>query len=89
MLIEDFNAYSSKCKLIYEKLIGIKALEALLTKFNLIIVNEKGVPTRILLEKISIINLVVTSPNIGDIITWCILEKKFLSILNYELIVVS
>ena len=78
-----------KWNLIYEKLIKVKALEALLTKFNLIIVNEEGVPTRRLLEKIFIINLVVTSPGIKDIITWYILEREFLSILDHELIVVS
>ena len=45
--------------------------------------------TRRLLEKIFIIDLVVISPGIKNIITWCILEKKFLSILDYELIIVS
>ena len=88
ILIDDFNAYSSKQNLIYEKLIGVKALEALLTKFNLVVINEKGMPTRRLSEKIFIIDLVVISPDMGDIITWYILEKKFLSILNYELIIV-
>ena len=61
----------------------------LLTKFNLIVFSEEGVLTRKLLEKISIINLVVTSPGIGDIMTWCILGKEFLSILNYEFIIVN
>ena len=47
----------------------IKILEALLTKFNLIIINEERVLTRRLLKKIFIINLIVTSPDIKDIIT--------------------
>ena len=69
VLIGDFNAYNSKWNLIYEKLIKVKAFEALLTKFNLIVINEKGVPTRRSSEKIFIINLVVTSPDIEDIMT--------------------
>ena len=60
ILISDFNVYSSKWNLIYERLIKAKTLEALLTKFNLIVVNEERILTRRLLEKISIINLVVT-----------------------------
>ena len=48
---------------------GIKILEVLLTKFNLIIVNEEGMLTRRLSEKIFIINLVVISPGMRDIIT--------------------
>ena len=47
----------------------VKALESLLIKFNLIVINEESILTRRLLEKISIINLVVTSPGIEDIIT--------------------
>ena len=89
IFINDFNVYSSKWNLIYEKLIKVKVFETLLTKFNLVIINEKGMPTKRLLEKIFIINLVVTSPDIKDIITWYILGKKFLSILDYELIVVN
>ena len=89
IFIEDFNTHSSKQNLIYEKLIEVKILEALLTKFNLVIVNEEGVPTRRLLKKISIINLVVTSPSIRDIITQYILKREFLSMLDYELIIVS
>ena len=69
VFIRDFNTYSSKWNLIYEKLIGVKTLEALLIKFNLIVVNEEGVLTRRLSEKIFIIDLVVTSPGIKDIIT--------------------
>ena len=67
--MNNFNTYSSKWKLIYEKLIRIKVFEALLTKFNLIVVNEKGILTRRLSERIFIINLVVISPGIKDIIT--------------------
>ena len=89
ILIGNFNTHNSKQNLTYEKPIRVKALEALLTKFNLIVINEKRMPTRRLSEKIFIINLIVTSPDIGDIITWCIPEKKFLSILNYEFIIVS
>ena len=69
IFISDFHIYSSKQNLICENSIKAKALEALLTKFNLIIVNEEGVLTRKSSEKISIINLVVTSPGMGDIIT--------------------
>ena len=69
IFIGDFNVYSSKWNLICEKLIGVKALETLLTKFNLIVVNEEGVLTRRSLKKIFIINLVVTSPGMKDIIT--------------------
>ena len=69
VLIGDFNAYSSKWNLTCEKPIRVKVLEALLIKFNLIVVNEEGMPTRRLSEKIFIINLVVTSPGIGDIMT--------------------
>ena len=58
-------------------------------KFNLIVVNEEGMPTKRLLEKIFIINLVVTSSSMRDIMTWYISGREFLSMLDYELIVVS
>ena len=67
----------------------MRSLEELLTRFNLIIINEEGVPIRRLLEKIFIIDLIITSFNIRDIIIWCILGISYLSILDYEFIVVS
>ena len=69
VFIGDFNIYSSKWNLICEKLIRVKALEALLTKFNLVVINEEGVLTRRLLKKIFIINLVVISPDMRNIMT--------------------
>ena len=41
------------------------------------------------LEKLFIIDLIITSPNIKNTIIWYILRINYLSILNYELIIVS
>ena len=68
IFISNFNAYSLKWNFTCENLIGARPFEALLTKFNLIIINEKGVLIRRLLEKIFIIDLAITLPNIGDTI---------------------
>ena len=46
-------------------------------------------PIRRLLEKVFIIDLTITSPSIGDIMIWCILGISYLSMSDYELIVVS
>ena len=66
VFISDFNVYSSKWNSICENSIKARPLEALLTKFNLIIINEKGILIRRLLEKVSIIDLVITAPNIKN-----------------------
>ena len=54
-----------------------RPLEALLTKFNLIIIHEEGMPIRRLSEKVFIIDLAIISPSMGDIIS------------DYELIIIS
>ena len=69
IFINDFNAYSLKQNSIYENLIGARSLEALLTKFNLIVINEEGVLIRRLLKKVFIIDLAIIAPSIGDIMT--------------------
>ena len=69
ILINDFNVYSLKQNSIYENLIRARPLEALLIKFNSIIINGKGMLIKRLLEKIFIIDLAIISPNIGDIMT--------------------
>ena len=68
IFISDFNAYNSKQNFICENLIKARSLEALLTKFNLIIINEEGVLIRRLLEKIFIIDLAIIAPSMKDII---------------------
>ena len=68
IFINDFNAHNSKQNFIYENLIKARLLEALLTKFNLIIINEKNVLIKRSLKKIFIIDLAIIAPNIGDII---------------------
>ena len=68
IFISDFNVYNLKWNSIYENLIKARLLEALLTKFNLIIINEENMLIRRLLEKIFIIDLAITTPNIRDII---------------------
>ena len=67
ILINDFNAYSSKWNFICENLIEARPLETLLTKFNLIIINEKGILIRRSSEKVFIIDLAITAPSIRDI----------------------
>ena len=47
---------------------GTKPLEELLIRFNLIVINDERIPIRRLSEKVSIIDLIITSPSIGDII---------------------
>ena len=89
VFIGDFNAYNSKWNSTCENLIGARLLEALLTKFNLIVINEEGVPTRRSLEKVFIIDLAITAPSIGDIIIWYILGRSYSSMSDYELIVMS
>ena len=69
ILISDFNAYNLKQNSTYENLLGARPLETLLTKFNLIVINEKGILIRRLLGKISIIDLAITSSSMGDTIT--------------------
>ena len=44
---------------------------------------------RRLLEKVFIIDLVIIAPNIGDIMIWYILERNYLLISDYELIIIS
>ena len=44
-----------------------RSFEALLTKFNLIVINEEGMLIKRLLKKIFIIDLTIITPNIGDI----------------------
>ena len=68
IFISNFNVYSSKWKFTCENLIGARLLEALLTKFNLIVINEEGMPIRRSLEKIFIIDLAIIAPSIGDTI---------------------
>ena len=68
IFISDFNAHSLKQNFIYENLIEARLLEALLTKFNLIIINEKGMLIKRLLKKIFIIDLAIIAPNMRDII---------------------
>ena len=51
MLIDNFNVYNSKWNYIYERLIGVRFLEELLNKYNLIVIKEEGVLIRRLLEK--------------------------------------
>ena len=60
--------YSSKWNFTCESSIDTRFFEELLTRFNLVVINEEGVPIRRLLEKIFIIDLTITSLNIGDII---------------------
>ena len=68
VFINDFNAYNSKQNSTYENLMRAKPLETLLIKFNLIIINEKNILIKRLLKKISIIDLAITSPSMGDTI---------------------
>ena len=68
IFISDFNAYNLKQKSTYENLIKTRPLEALLTKFNLIIINEEGILIKRLSEKIFIIDLAIIALNIEDII---------------------
>ena len=63
IFISDFNAHNSKQNSIYENSIKARSLEALLTKFSLIIINEEGVLIKRLLEKIFIIDLTIISPS--------------------------
>ena len=70
IFINDFNVYSSKWNFIYENLIKARPLEALLTKFNLIIINEESILTKRLLEKVFIIDLAIIASNIRDTIIW-------------------
>ena len=51
----------------YENSIGARLLETLLTKFNLIAINEESILIKRLLEKVFIIDLAITAPNIKDI----------------------
>ena len=60
-----------------------------MTKFNLVVINEEGVPTRRLSEKVSIIDLAITSPSMGDTMTWYIPGKSYSSMSDYELIIIS
>ena len=69
VFIGDFNVYSLKWNFICENLIGARLFEALLTKFNLVIINEEGVLIRRLLEKVFIIDLAITAPSMGNIMT--------------------
>ena len=57
-------------------------------KYNLVVINEEGVATRRLSEKVSIIDLVIILPSLSDSMTWCILGKTHSLMLDYELIVV-
>ena len=65
--ISDFNVYSLKWNSTCENLIGVRLFEALLTKFNLVVINEEGMLIKRLLEKKFIIDLAITSPSIRDI----------------------
>ena len=67
IFISDFNAYSSKWNSICENLIRARPLEALLIKFNLIVINEEGMLIRRLSEKIFIIDLAIIALSMGDI----------------------
>ena len=89
IFINNFNTYSSKQNLIYESSIGTRFFEKLLNRFNLIIINEEGVPIKRLLEKIFIIDLTITSSSIKDTIIQCILRISYLSMLDYEFIIVN
>ena len=89
IFISDFNAHNSKQNFIYENLIKARPLETLLTKFNLIIINEKGILIRRLSENISIIDLAIIAPNIKNTIIQYILERNYLLISDYELIIIS
>ena len=89
VFINDFNVYSSKWNFTCENLIGARPLEALLTKFNLVVINEEGMLIRRLSKKISIIDLTITAPNIRDIIIWYIPGKSYSSISDHELIIMS
>ena len=44
---------------------------------------------RRLLEKVFIIDLAIIASSMGDTMTWYILEKSYLLISNYELIIIS
>ena len=68
VFISDFNAYSLKWNFTCENLIGTRLLKELLIKFNLIIINEKGMLIRRLLKKIFIIDLVIIAPNMRNTI---------------------
>ena len=89
IFINDFNVYNLKWNSTCENLIRMKPLEALLTKFNLIVINEKDILIRRLSEKISIIDLTIIAPSIKDIIIQYILERSYSSISDYEFIIIS
>ena len=89
VFIGDFNVYSSKWNHIYERLIGVRLLEKLLDKYNLIVINEERVIIRRLLEKVSIIDLIIILSSLSDFMTWYILGKIYSSMLDYKLIVVG
>ena len=68
---------------------GAKVLEDLLIRFDLVVINEEGIATRKVLENLSIINLTITSPSIGDLMSWLILRGGCSSTSNHELILVG
>ena len=89
IFINNFNAYNSKWNHICERLIGVRLLEELLDKYNLIVINEEGVIIRRLLEKVFIIDLIIILSSLSDSMTWCILGKVYSSMLDYKLIIVG
>ena len=52
-------------------------------------INELGIITRRSSENISIIDLTITSPSMGDSITWSIPGGKYSSISNHKLIIIG
>ena len=89
IFISDFNTHSPMWNPVHQPTTRARTLEELLTQFELMTINELGVTTRRSSENMSIIDLTITSPSMGDSMTWNISDSKYLSMSNHKLIIVK
>lgn len=86
LLLRDMNAHNPLWNPHCQRRINAKPLEELIEKFHLLINNESGRSTRPISRGVSIIDLVLSTIELGPLSLWEI-SKDLLSLLDYELIV--
>ena len=84
----DMNAHSSMWNLHCRQSINAGLLEELIEGYELIVNNDIKFPIWLSSPGISIINLALTSPDLGPLRVWEISEK-YPSLLDHELILIE
>ena len=88
LIIGDVNTYSLMRNPHYRQKMNAGPLEELIESYELIVYNDTDFPTRPSSPGISIIDLTITSPNLGPVRVWEISEE-YPSLLDHELILIE